>query len=162
MFIRLITAVSLIIVMTLSGQVWSYDNVMAQSYAQLFAPAHDAKTGKALHMMPPVVFVNHVKSGKALVTLDVRTPAESCIYSSTLPGSLAIPINDLFTKTSLDRIPTDKKVVVVCQSGTIAAAAGTSLRHIGFKNVYILKGGFKALTGYLGVKQANSPLKVMK
>jgi rhodanese-related sulfurtransferase len=45
----------------------------------------------------------------------------------------------------------------MCLSGTRATAAGTALRHIGFDNVYILKGGFKALTGYLGPKEANSP-----
>ena len=112
--------------------------------------------------MTPEVFMNNLKTGKHMVTLDVRTPAESGIYSSTLPGSLAIPINDLFTKTSLDRIPTNKIVVVICKSGARATAAGTSLRHIGFKNVYILSGGFKALMGYLGPKEANSPLKVKK
>jgi len=38
-----------------------------------------------------------------------------------------------------------------------ATAAGTALRHIGFENVYILKGGFKALTDYMGPKEANTP-----
>jgi rhodanese-related sulfurtransferase len=50
-------------------------------------------------------------------------------------------------------------VVIVCLSGTRASAAGTALRHIGFENVYILKGGFKALAGYLDPKEANAPLK---
>jgi rhodanese-related sulfurtransferase len=70
-----------------------------------------------------------------------------------------IPIDELFTETKLSLIPTDKTVVVVCMSGTRAAAAGTALRHIGFENAYVLKGGFKALTGYLGPVEANTPLK---
>ena len=48
--------------------------------------------------------------------------------------------------------------VVLCKSGARATAAGTALRHIGFENVYVLKGGFKALTGYLGPVEANTPL----
>jgi len=76
-----------------------------------------------------------------------------------LPGSLMIPVDELFTETKLSLIPTDKTVVVVCMSGTRATAAGTALRHIGFENVYVLKGGFKALTGYLGPVEANTPPK---
>ena len=68
-------------------------------------------------------------------------------------------MNELFTEANLARIPTDKAVVVLCKSGTRATAAGTALRHIGFENVYVLKGGFKALTGYLGPVEANTPLK---
>jgi 3-mercaptopyruvate sulfurtransferase SseA len=74
-----------------------------------------------------------------------------------LPGALVIPINELFTDASLARIPTDKTVIVLCKSGTRATAAGTALRHIGFENVYILKGGYKALIAYMGPKEANTP-----
>jgi rhodanese-related sulfurtransferase len=112
-----------------------------------------------LHLIPPDAFLNKVKANEPLVALDIRTPAETGIYGLTLPGSLAIPVSELFTETSLARIPTDKTVVVMCLSGTRAAAAGTALRHIGFDNVYILKGGFKALTGYLDPKVANTPLE---
>jgi rhodanese-related sulfurtransferase len=132
---------------------------MAKSYATLFAPVKGAGAGKALHLIPPDAFLNIVKAKEPLVVLDIRTPAETGVYSVTLPGSLVIPVNELFTEASLDLIPTDKTVVVVCLSGTRASAAGTALRHIGFENVYILKGGFKALTGYLGPKEANTPLK---
>ena len=94
-----------------------------------------------------------------LVALDVRTPAETGVYGVTLPGALMIPINELFTPANLARIPADKTVVVLCLSGTRATAAGTALRHIGFENVYILKGGYKALTAYMGPKEANTPLQ---
>jgi len=68
------------------------------------------------------------------------------------------PVDDFFTEANLSRIPTDRTVVVVCMSGTRATAAGTALRHIGFENVFVLKGGFKALAGYLDPKEANTPL----
>jgi rhodanese-related sulfurtransferase len=132
---------------------------MAESYAKLFAPVEGAGAGKALHLMKPDAFLNKVKANKPLVALDVRTPAEIGVFTSILPGSLTIPVNVLFTEANLARIPTDKTVVVLCKSGTRATAAGTALRHIGFENVYVLKGGFKALVAYMGPKEANTPLK---
>ncbi len=69
-----------------------------------------------------------------------------------------IPIKELFKPDNVARIPTDKTVVVFCLSGTRATAAGTALRHIGFENVHILKGGYKALVAYMSPKQANSTL----
>jgi len=159
MFRRLLIITLLAAAVTIAAPVWSYDLAMAESYAVLFSPVKGAGAGKALHLIPPDAFLNKVKANEPLVALDVRTPAETDIFSVTLPGALAIPINELFTEANLARIPTDKTVVVMCLSGTRATAAGTALRHIGFENIYILKGGFKALTGYMGPKEANTPLK---
>ena len=159
MMTRLFKIAVLAVSVVFAGPAWSYDTVMAESYAKLFAPVKGAAAGKALHLIMPDAFLDKVKANEPLVVLDVRTPAESGVYSVTLPGTLAIPIDELFTEASLARIPTDKTVVVMCLSGTRATAAGTALRHIGFENVYVLKGGFKALTAYLGPKEANTPLK---
>jgi rhodanese-related sulfurtransferase len=135
----------------------SYDADLAASYARLFQPVSGAKAGQALHLMKPEVFVTKITKGERLVTLDIRTPGEVAVFGSALPGSLAIPINELFTPDNLARVPSDTPVVVLCKSGTRATAAGIALRHIGFDNVFILKGGFKALSGYLDAKTANSP-----
>lgn len=157
MFRQLLTAAMAVCVLVASGSAQSYDENLAESYARLFQPAVGARAGKALHLMTPEVFVTKVISGERLVVLDVRTPAEMSFYTSVLPESLAIPINELFTPSNLARVPTDSPVVVFCKSGTRATAAGTALRHIGFDNVFILKGGFKALSGYLDAKNANAP-----
>ena len=157
MFTRLLTISLLAVVVTIAGPAWSYDSAMAESYATLFAPVKGAGAGKALHLIPPDVFLNKVKTKEPMVAIDIRTPAETGIYGMTLPGSLVIPVSELFTRANLAQIPTDKTVVIVCLHGTRATAAGTALRHIGFENVYILKGGFKALTGYMGPKEANAP-----
>lgn len=148
--------VSLLVAVTFSTPAWSYDAALAESYAKLFAPVEGAQAGKAMHLMKPEAFVNRIGENGALVVLDIRTPAETGIFGITLPGTLVIPLNTLFSEASLARIPTDKTVVVVCKSGTRAAAAGTALRHVGFDNVYILKGGIKALAGYLGPAEANT------
>jgi len=145
--------------LTLSSSIWAYDSALAESYANLFAPVQGAKAGKHMHLIKPEMLVNAVKAKKPIVVIDIRTPVEMNIVGSTLPGTLTIPINELFKEENLRTIPVDKKVVILCKSGTRATAAGTALRHLGFKNVYILKGGLKGLIGYLGPKEANSPLK---
>jgi rhodanese-related sulfurtransferase len=157
--LKSLTTFLMAVTVSLAGPAWSYDTAMAESYAALFAPVKGAEAGKALHMMKPDAFLEKVKSQEPLVVLDIRTPGETNIFSSTLPGTLVMPINELFTQDNLDRIPTDKSVVVFCKSGTRATAAGTALRHIGFENVYVLKGGFKALIGYMGPVEANTPIQ---
>jgi rhodanese-related sulfurtransferase len=159
MLTRVLTTTLLAVAVTFAGPAWSYDAAMAESYATLFAPVKGAGAGKALHLVMPDAFLNKVKANEPLVALDVRTPAEMVVFTSILPGSLMIPVNELFTEANLARIPTDKTVVVLCKSGARATAAGTALRHIGFKNVYVLKGGFKALIAYMGPKEANTPFK---
>jgi rhodanese-related sulfurtransferase len=74
-----------------------------------------------------------------------------------MPGSLAIPANEVFLEENLARIPTDRTVVVICQAGVRAAIVGTALRHVGYDNVYVLKGGLKGLSAALNCKAANAP-----
>ena len=144
-----------ILAISLSSAAWSYDAKMAQSYAKLFSPVVGAKVGKALHFVKPEAFITDIQQGKKFVMIDVRTPAESAIYTFALPNTLTIPADQLFKPENLARIPTDKPVMIVCKSGTRAAVMGTSLRHIGFNNISILKGGFQALISYYGPKEAN-------
>jgi rhodanese-related sulfurtransferase len=155
MYRKLFVPVALLALIGISGTAWSYDQALAGSYAQLFEPVAGAQAGKALHLMTPEALVAKINTGEPVVTLDVRTPGETRVFTLTLPGALAIPVNELFKPESLARIPTDKPVVVICHSGARALVAGTALRHIGFDNVYILKGGFHELAGYLDAKTAN-------
>ena len=157
---HILAAAAVVCLVGISGTSWSYDEGLAASYAKLFAPVAGAKTGKEVHLMKAEAFVKKIKAGEPITTLDIRTPGETSIFTTALPGGLIIPINELFTPDNLNRIPQDRSVVVLCRSGTRAVAAGTALRHIGFDNVYILKGGFKALNGYLNAKTANTPPKV--
>lgn len=136
---------------------WSYDANLAASYAKLFEPAARENAGKGLHCMKPEAFMNKVKGGEPMLTLDVRTEAETQILGSALPDSLRIPLNELFQPANLQRIPTDRMVVVLCKSGIRAAAAATALRHLGFDRVFILQGGYKALNDYLDPLTAHSP-----
>ena len=101
--------------------------------------------------------IEKLKNDEHFIALDIRTQAEFDVFSMSLPDTLKIPVDVLFKSENLDRLPTDQPIIVVCKSGTRAAAAGTALRHLGFGNVYILKGGMKALSAYLDAKTANLP-----
>ncbi|WP_316364383.1 rhodanese-like domain-containing protein [Candidatus Thiodiazotropha sp. CDECU1] len=154
-----IIAITGFVSLTLSSFAWSYDTDMAKGYAKLFAPVVEADAGKALHFVKPDAFAKDIREGKEVVAIDVRTPAETGVFTLSMPDSLIIPVHELFNQKNLDRIPTDKPVIIVCKSGARATAVGTALRHIGFDNVYILKGGFQALSTYYGTKQAYQKLE---
>jgi len=155
-------AAAVALVVGVGNPAWSYDEGLAASYAKLFAPVAGEKAGKELGLMKPEDFVEKVKKREGVVMLDIRTPAESAIFTATLPGSLSIPLDELFVPANLVRIPQDRLVVVLCKSGTRATAAAIALRHVGFDKVFILEGGYKALSDYLDPKTANSPPKVEK
>lgn len=138
----------------LSSVAWPYDKQLAESYARLFQDVDGAGAGKALNFLSVERFTDGLKKGEQYVAIDVRTSAETRLFRLSSPNSLAIPANQLFNPDQLALIPTDKPVVIICKSGARATAVGTALRHIGFDNVYILKGGFQAMAGYYGPKQA--------
>jgi rhodanese-related sulfurtransferase len=155
MLCRNLLVAGLASLLSFSAAAGGYDAELAASYATLFEPAVGAKTGKALNMMKPDKLVKDLQAGKQITALDIRTPNEFGVFRMTLPGSIEIPMNAVFLPENLERIPQDKTVVVICKSGTRATAVGTALRHIGFDNVYVLKGGLMALSKHLDAKTAN-------
>jgi molybdopterin/thiamine biosynthesis adenylyltransferase/rhodanese-related sulfurtransferase len=92
----------------------------------------------------PEITVNDLKalidSGADFQLIDVREPYEYQI--ANLKGEL-IPLNDLESK--IDKIHSDKKVVVHCRSGVRSAKAIQTLAEdYGFQNLFNLKGGILA------------------
>ncbi len=126
----------------------AYDKGVASSYEQYFAPFAGKETSTALQLIKPNDFVKAIKKGDKMFVLDVRTPGETAIVGMTLPNSAAIPMDQVFKPANLALIPTDRYVVVVCQGGVRAMAISTALRHAGFSNIYVLKGGAKELVKY--------------
>ena len=134
--------------------VTAYDQGLAQSYEQYFMPFKGKATGKAMKQMPVTAFVQAVRSGEKVQVIDIRTPAEAELMGFTVPGTLNISMDQLFKPENLALIPTDRKVVVSCKAGHRGMATTTALRHIGFNNVFNLKGGLMALTKHLTPKTA--------
>ena len=152
-----ILVIALVVLAILSAPAWSYDADLAARYAQLFAPALDKATAKELHYLKPEGLLNLMKTGAPLVAVDIRTPLETAVFTMVLPGSMSIPLNELFRPANLARLPQDRPVVVLCHSGLRAGMAVVALRQIGFDQAFVLQGGYKALSDYLEPITAYSP-----
>ena len=74
---------------------------------------------------------------KAAIVIDVRTPAE--YKQGHVPGAILIPLNELANRQS--EVPKDKKVLLICRSGSRSAQANAMLQRQGFTNTYSVKGG---------------------
>jgi len=137
-----------------STAIFAYNQDLAASYEKFLRPFAGGTTAKTLQQIKVPDFMKAVKKGEKLVVLDVRTPAESGVFGINVPDTLTIPMDQVFEPENLARIPTDQKVVVVCKAGHRAFVVAFALRHIGFKNIYILKGGSNSLVSYLSPKNA--------
>jgi rhodanese-related sulfurtransferase len=136
----------------------AYDREKAQALAQFLAPFAEGAVPKALGLVPPEKLLTELKEGKEIVFLDVRTPKEFGLLGITHPGTLNIPMNELFRDENLARLPADKTILVLCHTGLRAGIVAVGLRQIGFENVRVLKGGIVALAGLLDPKSAYEPL----
>lgn len=94
---------------------------------------------------------------KPFTLLDVRTEGENAIVSISANNAMHIPVEKLYRKENLDKLPTDQPIIVVCHSGTRATMSAMGLKQIGFKNIHVLKGGFVALADATTPK--NAPMK---
>ena len=137
-----------------SGQAVAYDETLARTYEQFFASFEEKQVPQALHVLPPEKVVEAIKKGEHIVLLDVRTNQEQSILGLSFPETLRIPMNEVFKPENLAKIPTDKKVIVTCQSGLRCTIIELALRNVGFDNVYEMKGGLMGLMQYLGPKTA--------
>jgi rhodanese-related sulfurtransferase len=72
--------------------------------------------------------------------LDVRTPAE--FKGNHIKGFKNIPLQVL--PTQLDKIPKDKEVIVICQSGMRSKQAVKQLKKAGYAQVTEVSGGMNA------------------
>jgi rhodanese-related sulfurtransferase len=68
--------------------------------------------------------------------LDVRTPGE--YKQGHVSGAELIPINELSTKKS--RIPKERDVICICESGSRSSAASRQLSALGYR-VSNMRGG---------------------
>lgn len=78
--------------------------------------------------------------------VDVRNPSERA-DGQLIEGSINIPLDEL--RENLDKIPTDKLVVLHCARGMRGYIAAKILSQHGFKNINNLAGGFKIWKEYV-------------
>jgi len=75
---------------------------------------------------------------KKFFVIDARNKDQ--FTKEHIPG--AVNIEWRRTLAERNRIPTDKSVLIYCNTGTLSAQAGFALRVAGYENVRILQGGF--------------------
>lgn len=78
-----------------------------------------------------------LEAGEALLIIDVRQAWE--LNRSRLAQAVHIPMDDI--PDSLDRIPQDTPVVIMCHHGTRSAQVTQWLRAQGYQNVLNMEGG---------------------
>lgn len=140
-----LSILSLALAATLSFNAQAFDEAMAakvDAVASQLTQANLAKGGCKLSAEDALKLINE---GKEKVTLlDVRTRAEAKIVA--IPKAIHIPLDELFRKENLARLPSDGKLLVICHSGNRAAGATALLNAVGFNNAKYINGGLIALT----------------
>jgi rhodanese-related sulfurtransferase len=77
---------------------------------------------------------------KGMVLLDVRPDKE--YEQGHIPGAVHVPLTDIGSKVK--KLKKDKELVVYCRSGNQSIWAIKRLMGMGYKNLYNLKGGYRA------------------
>lgn len=90
-------------------------------------------------------------SGMTLI--DVRTPDE--FATGAIEGAVNIPLDDM--RQQLDRIPTDKPIVLYCGVGLRGYLASNILMQRGFKDVRNLVGGMKTYLAAVAKTEPTAP-----
>ena len=90
-------------------------------------------------------------SGETYTLLDIRQAND--YLTGNIPGAVSLPRGDLEFKigdtdfwASQYMYPPEKtdKIIVYCNDGNLGTMSAATLKQLGYKNVYNLKGGFKA------------------
>lgn len=79
--------------------------------------------------------------GENCLVLDVRTPAEFETGHLEMAKNMSVDT----IPTNMDKIPTDKTLVIYCEHGSRSKLAAGFLSARGFENVYHIQGGYAAL-----------------
>ena len=74
-----------------------------------------------------------------IMVIDARDAAQ--FAKDHIPGAVNIEWRQVLNER--DSLPTDKMVLIYCNTGSLSAQAGFALRVAGHENVRILQGGFE-------------------
>lgn len=89
-------------------------------------------SGKDLFMDRGELYRETAKDGgKGVFVVSIQRPEDYA--QGHVPGAINIPFNQLASKESLSKLPTDRKIVVVCYVGHIGAAATLMLNQLGYE-----------------------------
>jgi rhodanese-related sulfurtransferase len=116
----------------------------------LTAPATSLANEDAIEAMAEYLMFQEYESGiilpqqidqsvfDAVTFIDTRDAEQ--FEKQTIPGAVHIEWRQVLDR--MDEIPTDRKVIVFCNTGSLSAQAAFALRVAGFDNVVVMQGGF--------------------
>ena len=142
---------SILALVIISSAAMAYDAQKAAMFHGFYKNFTQKACAESTLFLSAEEAMKRVGDTQGTLFLDVRTPAERSVVGLNIPGSTAIPLEHLFKAENLDRLPTEKNIIIVCHSGTRAVMAATALKMIGFKKIQVLAGGISALAA------ANTP-----
>ena len=136
---------------------FAYDHTQAKELEKFYSHMTQEAFAKSKLMIKANKVMQMIREKKDFILLDIRTEGEMSVVGLQTPNAIEVPLNQLFKAKNLDKLPTDKPIVIVCHSGSRALLASIELKKIGFKNIHLLKGGLASLSVANNVK--NAPLK---
>lgn len=80
-----------------------------------------------------------IKNADDFILIDVREPSE--FAAGSIDGAILIPLGELKIEIKNFNFPSEKEIIVYCQTGRRSEAAAEILEKLGYKNVKNLKGG---------------------
>ncbi len=135
----------------------AYDIDLAKKFNETFSQYSQKHLNNSKMLVSSDEVMKMLQNKDKFILLDIRTPAEMDIIGLRTKNTLEIPFNQLFKKEELNKLPTDKPIIVVCHSGSRALQAATNLIILGFKNTQVLYGGIIALAKSNSTR--NAPIK---
>ena len=116
----------------------------------LMLPGTMSANGAAIEAMAEYLMFQEYESGiilpqqidesifRAVTFIDTRDVEQ--FEKQTIPGAVHIEWRQVLER--MDEIPTDQKVIVFCNTGSLSAQAAFALRVAGFDNVVVMQSGF--------------------
>lgn len=106
----------------------------------------------AENIVPPKIIRSMIKSNPGAMVIDVREPNEYA--KGHIKNALLIPRgllefkikkNDIYPDINKGRMPTPGTLILtICKVGGRALLAAKVLKEMGYRNVKVIKGGYKA------------------
>ena len=113
-------------------------------------PGTTSANGAAIEAMAEYLMFQEYESGiilpqqidesifRAVTFIDTRDVKQ--FEKQTIPGAVHIEWRQVLER--MDEIPTNQKVIVFCNTGSLSAQAAFALRVAGFDNVVVMQSGF--------------------
>ncbi len=93
----------------------------------------------------------HADGGRDLYLVDVREPVEHEI--NRIPGSVLIPPGEFRNGSALEKLPSDKQVVLYCKTGNRSAEALSIVKGAGYADAVHVGGGIVAWVNQIDPSQ---------